>query len=440
MTKVGFVSLGCPKNLVDSEEMLGALAKAGCEIVSDKRHAEVIVINTCGFIESAKEESIDTILEMARLKREGACKSLIVVGCLAQRYGEELSREIPEIDALLGVGQAGNLPETLVLALSGQKVIDKSEPPEKWVENKGRIRSTQAWTAYLKISDGCDNRCSYCAIPDIRGRYRSRPVEYVIAEAEKLAGEGVKEIILIGQDTTRYGEDLGGVSLVSLLRELVKIDGPNWYRLMYSYPSRITSELIELVASEPKIANYFDIPFQHGDDRVLKRMNRRGSSAEYLQLAKRIRSICPDIALRTSIIVGFPGETKEEFENLIRFIDEIRFDRVGVFQYSREDIAPAAALPGQIESRTKGRRYDRLMRMQREISLKRNQAQIGREMDVLIEQVPQSEEGQAIGRSERDAPEIDGIVYVKKFRGQPGGVVSARIIAATEYDLIADAV
>ncbi|MDO8586263.1 MAG: 30S ribosomal protein S12 methylthiotransferase RimO [Armatimonadota bacterium] len=432
MTKVGIVSLGCPKNLVDSEQMLGALAQAGCEIVSDKREAEVILINTCGFIESAKEESLDTILEMIRLKGAGACKSVIVAGCLAQRYADELSREIPEVDAFVGVGQIAALPGIVQLTLDGHRVVDNSRPARQWVEFEARIRATPPWTAYLKISDGCDNRCSYCAIPEIRGLFRSRPSDRIVAEAEILAAEGVKEIVLVGQDLTRYGSDTHE-SLVSLLRRLARVEGPTWIRLMYCYPTRISDDLIEVIASEPKIAKYIDVPLQHADDDVLRRMNRLGSSDEYLALLRRIRAACPDMALRTSMIVGFPGETLEEFERLVDFVREARFDRMGVFEYSREEGTPAADIAPRIGAATKRRRRDRLMREQQRVSLEMNKGFIGREIDVLAERNDR-------GRSYRDAPDVDGVVLLNGFKGAPGEMVRARVTDATEYDLVANVI
>jgi ribosomal protein S12 methylthiotransferase len=439
MTKVGMVSLGCPKNLVDSEQMLGALVRAGCEIVSDQHEAEVILINTCGFIESAKEESIDAILEMTRMKTDGLCKSVVVTGCLSQRYAEELSRDMPEVDAFIGVGQIESLPDIVALTLAGHKVVDRSAPSTQWVEPRSKVRATPPWTAYLKISDGCDNRCAYCAIPDIRGPFRSRPMQHVIADAETMAAEGVKEINLVGQDITRYGEDIRE-SLVSLLRRLVNIDGVEWIRLMYCYPTRISDELIEMVAGEPRIAKYMDIPLQHADDGVLSRMNRRGSHSEYLALVRRIREACPEIALRTSVIVGFPGETPAEFRRLLDFMKEARFDRAGVFEYSREDGTPAGDMEGQVSAATKHRRYNTLMRQQQSVSLELNQAMVGRELDVLVEQAAQDPEMEARGRSYRDAPEVDGAVFLNGFGGAAGSMVRARVIAATEYDLVAEAI
>jgi ribosomal protein S12 methylthiotransferase len=435
MTKIGLVSLGCPKNLVDSEQMLGALASAGCEIVADQREADVIVINTCGFIESAKEESIDTILEMTSLKKSGRCKSVIVTGCLAQRYAEHLSIELPEVDAFIGIDRIESLPDVVLRTLSGGKIVDASSPSAQWVEPKSRVRATASWTAYLKISDGCNNRCSYCAIPDIRGAYRSRPLQYVLAEAKQLAAEGVKEIILVGQDITRYGEDIGE-TLVSLLRKLTAV-GPDWIRLMYCYPTRISDELIELVATEPKIVKYMDIPIQHADADILKRMNRRGCSEEYLALIRRIRAACPEIALRTSLIVGFPGETRAEFLGLLDFVREARFDRAGVFEYSREEGTPAATMAGQVDSATRERRRHTLMRAQQRISLELNQSLVGRELEVLMEKEAEGPGDPAVGRSYRDAPGVDGVVLVTGYAGSAGSLVRAHVTDATEYDLVA---
>ena len=435
MTKVGIVSLGCPKNLVDSETMLSVLAQAGCEIVADKNDADVILVNTCGFIEEAKTESIDTILEMTRLKTEGRCRSVVVAGCLAQRYSNELSTEMPEVDAIVGVGQAHALPEIIHLTLEGHRVVDRSRPTAQWVETDGRIRATPAWTAYLKVSDGCDNRCSYCAIPDIRGPFRSRPRKLVLAEAERLAREGVQEIVIVGQDVTRYGEDIGG-DLVELLRDLLRVEGPRWYRLMYCYPTRITDELIDLVGGEPRIAKYLDIPLQHGHDETLRRMNRRGSREEYLKLIQRIREACPEIALRTSLMVGFPGETAGEFQSLLEFVKEIRFDRVGVFRYSREEGTPAAKMPQQVSGTVKEGRYHSLMAAQQRISLETNHELIGKEIEVLVESLGESDTAQ--GRSYRDAPDVDGGVFLSGFRGEPGVFVRTRVKEAHEYNLVAE--
>jgi len=427
--KVTIVSLGCPKNLVDAEEMVGALVEAGCGMVAEPERADVVVINTCGFIESAKEESVGAILEAVGLKSNG-CRSVVVTGCLAQRYSRELERELPEVDAFIGVGRNASVPDVINRTLAGQKVVDSSPPGASWSKNGRRIRSTPPWTAYLRVADGCDNRCSYCAIPDIRGPFRSRPPELVLAEAERMAAEGVLEVSLVGQDITRYGEDIQGWSLERLAGELARIDGLRWIRLLYCYPTRITDSLIELVGAEPKLCKYMDIPLQHGDDRVLAAMNRRGSRSQYLDLVRRLRQACPEIALRTSIIVGFPGEGEEEFENLLSFVEEIRFDRMGAFTYSREDGTPAARLPDRVPKAVARRRYERLMEVARRISLERNRRMIGWEMEVLVESA-------GTGRSYRDAPEIDGIVRLVGGDSRPGEIVRATVIEAADYDVTA---
>lgn len=426
--KVSLVSLGCPKNLVDSEEMLGVLVAAGYKLEPEPSKADVVVINTCGFIESAKQESVDAILEAVRLKSNGKCKSVVVAGCLPQRYAKELAGEIPEADGFIGIGRNEELPAVVANTLDGTRVVNSDPPGQGWLKTDGRIRSTPPWTAYLKISDGCSNRCSYCAIPDIRGPYRSRPPELILAEAERMAQEGVLEINLVGQDITRYGEDLDEWRLERLGKEIAAIDGPQWIRLLYCYPTRITDGLIELIATEPKVCKYMDIPLQHGDGRILAAMNRRGSRSEYLGLIKRLREACPEIALRTSLIVGFPGEGKEEFDNLLAFVREIDFDRIGAFIYSKEDGTPAAKMPKQVRSDVASRRYDKLMKLAARISTEKNQRMIGREIDVLVES-PTS------GRSYRDAPEIDGIVNITGGGAQPGRIVRAKVAGATQYDL-----
>lgn len=409
------------------------MSAAGYELEAEPEQADVVVVNTCGFIDSAKEESIEAILRAVRLKAGGRARSVVVAGCLSQRYSAELEREIPEVDAFVGVGRAAELPNAIERALAGSRVIDSRPPGMSWPQNGGRIRSTPPWMAYLKVADGCDNRCSYCAIPDIRGGFRSRPPELVLAEAERMAAEGVLEVNLVGQDITRYGEDIDGWSLARLVRELAKIDGLRWIRLLYCYPTRITDELIELVAAEHKVCKYLDIPFQHGDDRMLAAMNRRGSRREYLELVRKIRDACPDAALRTSLIVGIPGEGRREFENLLSFIKEIEFDRIGAFKYSAEDGTPAAEMPDQVAQRTAGHRYDRLMQLAQKISTERNRRMLGRELDVLVES-PSS------GRSYREAPEVDGTVALVGGAARPGEMVRAKVVQAVVYDLVAELV
>lgn len=427
--KVNLISLGCPKNLVDSEEMLGSIKSAGYELVAEPESADVVVINTCGFIEAAKQESIETILDAVRLKSGGKCKAIVVAGCLSQRYGEELSEEIPEADAFLGVGKNADLPEVISQALSGTRLIDCNPPGSSWVDT-ARVRSTPPWTAYLRLADGCDNRCAYCAIPDIRGPFRSRPPDQILAEAQLMADEGVLEVSLVAQDITRYGQDIPGWSLERLLRDLAGIDGLFWIRLLYCYPTRITDGLIELVASEPKIVKYMDIPLQHGDDKMLTAMNRKGSREGYLEVIRKIREASSEIALRTSFIVGFPGEGEAEFENLLSFVEEIDFDRVGAFTYSIEDGTPASMMPNQVPKHVAARRYDKLMTLANKISDEHNNKFIGKEIDVLVESADS-------GRSYRDAPEIDGIVRLTGEPVVPGEMVRAVVTEAGDYDLTA---
>ena len=428
--RVALISLGCPKNLVDSEEMLGALVSDGFIITSDTAEADVIVVNTCGFIESAKQESIDAVLEAAEWKKQ-AGKKLVAVGCLVQRYERELAAEMPEIDAFIGVGRNAELPGIVRRVLNGERVLDGRCPGAEW-SNLGRVRSTPAWTAYLRIADGCDNRCSYCVIPGIRGGFRSRPPDDILAEAEQMAADGVLEINLVGQDTTKYGEDIPGWNLERLLGELVNIDGVRWIRLLYCYPTRITEGLISLVSSETKVCKYLDIPFQHGDDRVLKSMNRCGSRAEYLDLVRLIREMCPDVALRSTFIVGFPGETDEEFDNLCSFVAEVGFDRLGAFIYSPEEGTKAVGMPHKVPKRTAKRRLDSLMTLARKISAERNGLLVGKEIEVLTESPKE-------GRSWRDAPEIDGVVRLLR-EAKPGTIIRAKVIGSDDYDLWAEPV
>lgn len=409
--------------------MLGALDSAGYELTAEPEQADVVVVNTCGFIESAKQESIDAVLDAVRMK-SGKCRSVIVAGCLAQRYAKELESEIPEADAFIGVGKNADLPSVIENALNGNKIVDCGDPGAVWLREGERIRSTPPWTAYLKIAEGCDNRCSYCAIPDIRGRFHSRPPELVLAEAERMAKEGVLEVNLIAQDITRYGDDIDGWSLERLAKEIAGIDGIKWIRLLYCYPTRITDGLIELTATETKICKYMDIPLQHGDSKMLKAMNRRGSREQYLEVIRKIREASPEIALRTSFIVGFPGEGDAEFENLLSFVEEIGFDRVGAFIYSAEDSTPAASMPGQVDPKVAAKRHDRLMRLAGEISAVRNRKLIGSVIDVLAES-PDA------GRSYRDAPEIDGIVRFTEGAAQPGEIIRAKVVDAGQYDLTA---
>lgn len=439
------ISLGCPKNLVDSEGALGEIAGAGHEIVNDISRADVIVVNTCGFIESAREESREAIHEALDQKKAGNCRAVIVIGCLSQRFGDEMAKEMPDVDVLLGIGHSGKIAESIERALGGGHVHDAGCPTQQWIEPSARVQATPSWTAYVKVSDGCSNRCAYCAIPDIRGPYRSRPAGLVLDEAKRLADAGVKEIVLIGQDLTQYGEDLSEwkaesgkrnevtATLASLVRKVNEIDGLRWIRLMYLYPTKVTPELIDTIAGCDKVAKYVDLPLQHGDDDMLRAMNRRGSLAEYERVIGELRAKCPEIAIRTTFIVGFPGETEAAFENLLGFVERAQFDRMGAFVYSREEGTPAAKLGKRVPRKIAEKRLDRLMRLQQGISLERNRSFVGKTMEVLVE--GETDDGM-FGRSYRDAPEIDGLVYLPGSTARPGTFVEAKIAEATEYDLI----
>ena len=426
--KVGVVSLGCVKNQVDTEQMLSLLLKDGYEWTADASEAEVLLVNTCGFIQSAKEESIEAILDMARMKTEGHCRVLCVTGCLAQRYEKELLEEIPEIDCLLGVGQYDRLTEMLKKSLNGERPHDVRRT--RGFLECGRVLTTPPYTAYIKIADGCDNRCTFCAIPLIRGAYRSRPREAILNEIRELAARGVREHILIAQDTTRYGVDTGD-SLASLLREAAKIEGVEWLRVLYMYPDEVTDELLDVMAGAPNIAPYLDLPLQHASMRLLPRMNRRGNTDESRRLLKKARDM--GFCLRTTFIVGFPGETEEDFEELMDFTREMAFDRMGAFAYSPEEGTRAATMPEQVPEEVKQERLDRLMRLQAEISLERNRLRIGTCPQVLV---TGHEKDGYIGRSIMEAPDADGLI---RFRAQTpvkeGEFVNVKITDADEYDL-----
>ena len=421
---VGFVSLGCCKNLVDSEQIMGVLMENGHEIVADPKKADAIVVNTCGFIESAKEESINTIFEMAQY-----ADKLIVCGCLAQRYEEELKEEIPEIDAIIPIRDYGHLAQRLQEVLGGGSLGDfaKSERP----------LSGTPWSAYVKISDGCSNHCTYCAIPLIRGDQKSKVIDEVVAEVKHLASIGVQEVTLIAQDTTKYGLDnYGKLMLAELLRQVEKVEGIRWIRVLYMYPDEIEDEVLEVMAASDKILPYFDIPMQHANDRLLKKMNRRGTKEDTIALVKKIRSMFPDAVLRTTAIVGFPSETDEEFEELVDFIREVEWDRLGAFTYSREEDTPAYDMDGLIDEVTAQSRLERLMAVQKEISKKKNEEKVGNVIEVLIEE-KEGLKDQYRGRSAADAPdEVDGVVIVRSKKPlKIGGFVNVRITDATEYDL-----
>jgi len=436
LARVALVSLGCPKNLVDSEGACAEVAAAGHELVIDKAEADVIIVNTCAFIGSAREESVEAISEAVEEKQRGRCRGVIVIGCLSQRYKQDLISAERGIDAVLGVGHSGRLAETIESVLSGESVVDSSEPPVEWRESPDRVCSTPPWTAYIKISDGCDNRCSYCAIPDIRGRFRSRPEELVIDEAKRLADEGVRELILVGQDLTQYGADLDRPLLLpELLERLSGIDGLRWIRLMYCYPTKITRELIDVIAGSEKVVKYLDMPLQHGDDRMLAAMNRRGRVSDYLRVIDRLREACPEIALRSSFITGFPGETREAFDNMLAFVERIQFDRVSAFAYSREEGTPAWGMKPQVGAKTAAARIDALMRLQQRISLEKNRRLVGKTLEILVEA---RTGGGAVGRSYRDAPEIDGVVHITNTDAASGDFVRATVTRVDEYDLWCD--
>ena len=432
---IGMVSLGCAKNQTDAETMLGILKDKGHKIVSDPENADVIIVNTCGFIESAKTESIESILEMAEYKK-GRCKVLIASGCLAERYNKELLKEMPEADAIVGTGDYHKIAEVIDDCFKGEKPAlfgHKDYTPD---EDLPRLLSTPYYTAYLKIADGCDNNCTYCAIPKIRGKFRSRKIEDIYNEAVKLAHAGVKELILIAQDTTRYGKDIyGKYALCDLLEKLVTIDGIEWIRVHYYYTEAVTDELIETMAKYEKICNYIDMPIQHINDRILRRMARRTNRAEIEETIQKIRTAIPDSVIRTSIIVGFPGETEEEFEELYDFIKYIKFDRMGVFAYSREEDTAAAEFEDQIPENIKQERLDRLMSLQQQISLEINKSKIGQTLDVLVEGYDE-ENYMFFGRSRGDSIGVDSTVYfAASDEVDSGDIVNVEILDADEYDL-----
>ncbi|MBP2654949.1 MAG: rimO 2 [Firmicutes bacterium] len=439
--KAGFISLGCAKNLVDTEVMLGMLAESGIEITVDPGTADIIIINTCSFIDAAKEESINTILQNARYKEEGKCRALIVAGCLGQRYQQNLLDELPEVDAIVGTGAWHRINEAIAAVFSGQRVLFINETDTIYDESMPRIKSTPAYSSYVKIAEGCSNCCSYCVIPMVRGEFRSRTIESVVNEVTLLAAQGTKEINLIAQDTTSYGRDIYGTPrLVELLRQLVKIEGIVWIRLLYCYPRYFTDELIELMANQPKICKYIDLPLQHIHDNILKAMNRRDSSSDIENLLKRIREAIPNVAIRTSFIVGFPGETDEEFAALEQFMAKEKFDHVGVFTYSQEEDTVAAKLPNQISDEVKQERYHRLMSLQSRISEERNTSLEGQTLAVLVEGRRSGTDGEVVfGRSEREASDIDGCIYLENASdAKIGDFVTARIIQGFTYDLLAE--
>ena len=437
--KIFFVSLGCDKNLVDSEMMIGMLAEKGHVITDDEKEAEVVVVNTCCFILDAKQESIDTILQMAELKKNGKMKVLIVTGCLGERYREEIQSEIPQVDAILGTNSFDLIAEAIDEVMEGKKQNHFNDIQAVPVHGKKRMVTTGGHYAYLKIAEGCDKHCTYCIIPKIRGNFRSVPMEVLVEEATKLAEDGVKELILVAQETTVYGKDLyGEKSLPKLLKKLAAIEGLQFIRLLYCYPEEITPELIQVIKEEPKICHYLDMPIQHAADPILKRMGRRTNNEQLRNIITTLRKEIPDICLRTTLITGFPGETAKDFAVLKDFVKEMKFDRLGVFPYSAEEGTPAAKMKKQVPSFIKNRRKNIIMKMQQQIAFDKAEEMISRKLEVLIEgKLP--EEGVFIGRTYKDAPNVDGMIFVNSDRELvTGDVVTVGVTDFHEYDLIGE--
>lgn len=437
--RVGMASLGCPKNQVDAELMLSKLQHKGYKLVGDTGNCDVVIVNTCGFIQSAKEEAIENIIEFINLKNEGKIKAIIVTGCLAERYREQILEEMPEVDAVVGIGSNDKICDVVQSALAGKKV-QKYGAKEDLVICGDRVLTTLPYYAYLKIAEGCDNCCSYCAIPKIRGRFRSRPMEEVIEEAKWLAGEGVKELILVAQDTTRYGEDLYGTySLAKLLRELCKIDGFKWIRTLYCYPDKITDELLDVIATEEKVVPYIDMPLQHCNDEILKAMNRPMNKADTMALIQKIRAKVPGITLRTTLIAGFPGETEEQFAELMDFVKEVKFERLGCFAYSEEEGTRAAAMPNQVPEKVRAHRADLIMEEQMTIMMADNEKQLGKDIEVVLEGVDKLADCY-FGRSAADAPDIDGKIFFTSEQKSHvmGDFVTVHVNEVCEYDLVGE--
>ena len=437
--KILFISLGCDKNLVDTEVMLGLLASRGYEMTDDEAQADVIVINTCCFIHDAKEESIQNILEMAEYKKQGKIRALIVTGCLAQRYRQEIIDEIPEVDEVLGTTAYDKILDAVDAALAGEHSVMLSDLDALPLPDTKRLVTTGGHFAYLKIAEGCDKHCTYCIIPKIRGNFRSVPMEHLLKEAQELADQGVKELILVAQETTLYGKDLyGEKSLHILLKKLCKISGIRWIRILYCYPEEITDELIRVMKEEPKICHYLDLPIQHANDTILGRMGRRTSKQELVDIIGKLRSEIPDICLRTTLITGFPGETKEQHEELMEFVDEMEFDRLGVFTYSPEEDTPAAEMPDQIDEEVKLDRQADLMELQQEIAFDNAQDMVGREVLVMIEGKV-ADENAYVGRTYRDAPNVDGLIFINTDEELlSGDFARVKVTGAVDYDLIGE--
>jgi ribosomal protein S12 methylthiotransferase len=443
-TPVYLHTLGCPKNRVDSEVMLGTLAQAGYRLVQDPARADVIVVNTCGFIESAKEESVEAILELAALKAEGRCKKLVVAGCLTQRYHRELARQIPEADHFVGTGAYQDIARIVADAQAERVIVP--DPDFVHAASTPRVNSLPSHGAYLKIAEGCDNACAFCIIPRLRGPQRSRPVDDLVAEAEQLAAQGVVELSLVAQDLTAWGQDLPGrPRLHHLLPALCQVDGLRWIRLHYAYPRDFPDALVEVIAREPRIAKYLDMPLQHSSDRLLRSMKRGRDSRFLRQLLARIRERVPGVAIRTALIVGLPGETEEDFQGLLRFVEEQRFERLGVFTYSREEGTDAAAMPGQVPEKVKRSRFEQVMALQQGIAREHQRAMVGRRLEVLVEGRAEETEHLLAGRHAQQAPEIDGLTYLNEFAvpgekgggtAYPGEMVTVEVTEAGDYDLV----
>ena len=440
--KAGFVSLGCAKNLVDTEVMLGLLRENGIELTQEPAEADILIINTCAFIESAKEESVTTVLSMAEFKNTGKCKSIIVAGCLGQRYGQELLDELPEADAVIGTGAWNRIMEAVEATLKGNRVVIVDDSDIIYDAKMPRILTTPGYTAYVKIAEGCDNRCAFCAIPYIRGAYRSRKLEDIIEEVKILTANGAKEINLIAQDTTKYGVDIyGKPSLAELMKELCKIDGVKWLRTLYCYPRFFTDELIDTIASEPKICKYVDLPLQHAHDAVLRSMHRPDTKESIEALLSKIRERIPGVTIRSTFIVGFPGETDAQYQTLRSFLEKQRFDKVGIFTYSREEGTPAFDMKNQVPEDVMQERYHDLMSLQSKISEEINQQLEGKELEILVEGRMEEQKNIACGRSYREAPEVDGQVFIEgDTDSQPGEIVKIKVLQGFTYDVVGERV
>lgn len=438
--KAGFISLGCSKNLVDTEVMLGELVAHGIELTNNPAEADILIVNTCAFIKSAKEESITTILNMADYKETGRCRSLIVAGCLGQRYKQELLDELPEADAILGTGAWGRIMEAVEATLKGQRVVIAGEDDTLYDEKTPRITTTPEYTAYVKIAEGCDNNCAFCAIPQIRGHFRSRQIDDICREVERLTENGVREIVFIAQDSTLYGRDLyGKPSLAKLLREVVKVPKLKWVRTMYCYPKFFDDELIDVYAGEPKVCKYVDLPLQHAHDSVLRSMHRPDTQAEMIALIKKLRERIPGVTIRSTFIVGFPGETDAQYQTLRRFLIEQRLDKVGVFTYSREEDTAAYDMPNQVPEDVMQERYHDLMSVQCKISEEINQSFEGKEIEVLVEGRDEEQPNIAVGRSYREAPEVDGQVYIENDTdSKPGDIIKVKVLQGFTYDIVGE--